>query len=756
MTVEIRKGLSKRVIVIGTILIAAFTIFGDLTPGAKMGIIPISWSYNWFFAMQTGLASFGAPGGAPIALGFGLLFIVALIVGLLNRSGHVMSQQEFATLCILVIAAPLFQSATGGHSWDSVAAFAPGVFQMGEKYMKWVYPLLPDVWGPKDPKFWEWAFYNSNFAIDRSLPLIIWDYGFFIGGALVFVFIAVLLRRLYIDVESLAFPMMSVINMTEWSIPTFPISTEEGGVKASSSLSTAPQKSRVPLFDLKDVRTKSFWIGFVPIFIYYMVAAALFCIPTFSPFYGVPPSSYWPMWDPTALGLLGLVSLRITVAPWDIGWSYMMPLDVLTGAMLGYAIFTAWSVIGQVGGFTPRTSYPGASHAYCLSVTSWNSEPNWFACGAYFQLGLAIAFVFYPVWRHRKAISKALNPFKEPPKEWDPDRPIPYRLAWGGLIASWIIWTISALAVNVHPIAWVVWSVIAIIGLVSCIRIICATGGAPFAYIFNGGCAYEWIGFWGTFLVYLLGLQIPDPTSPAPSGRTATNLGTILVLWQNLTGKYLTSFLAMFIFAGWFVLHAFSLGTKVKTRARDMFLSALIALVLGEVIGITWFTAQRHLRPIGLGHPKLWGDDSIHSYVWNGMVLGVRFAETKGGWFDMPHSRVPATQLIPTGFAMLAVGFIVGLVIYLLRDRFPRFRVSMAGVMLGFLMGWFAWTAFLIALILKYLTLRVGGPSLYERRGRPVALGTIMGFSTGMLLWVPPLIVLRYINPYAGIGIGPR
>ncbi|MEM2428216.1 MAG: DUF6784 domain-containing protein, partial [Candidatus Bathyarchaeia archaeon] len=57
------------------------------------------------------------------------------------------------------------------------------------------------------------------------------------------------------------------------------------------------------------------------------------------------------------------------------------------------------------------------------------------------------------------------------------------------------------------------------------------------------------------------------------------------------------------------------------------------------------------------------------------------------------------------------------------------------------------WSAFLVAWVLKMLTLRIGGAKLYEESGIPIASGAVTGCMIGMILggiiWI-----IRFFTPF--------
>lgn len=102
-------------------------------------------------------------------------------------------------------------------------------------------------------------------------------------------------------------------------------------------------------------------------------------------------------------------------------------------------------------------------------------------------------------------------------------------------------------------------------------------------------------------------------------------------------------------------------------------------------------------------------------------------------------------------------GVVVGVVLTLMRDRWSWVRISVAGLALGIFFGEQIWAATIIALIAKFLTLRVGGAKLYEEKGMPIALGFFFGYMAAvfiLLLCMVPIWYLTFKFPYNMWGYG--
>jgi hypothetical protein len=85
--------------------------------------------------------------------------------------------------------------------------------------------------------------------------------------------------------------------------------------------------------------------------------------------------------------------------------------------------------------------------------------------------------------------------------------------------------------------------------------------------------------------------------------------------------------------------------------------------------------------------------------------------------------------LWPSDWAVkFIIGLAVALIVFFMRGRFTWFRVSLAGIVLGCMFGREIWSPFLIALLIKYLTIRMGGVKLYNEKLRPLSVGLIAGW----------------------------
>jgi hypothetical protein len=98
----------------------------------------------------------------------------------------------------------------------------------------------------------------------------------------------------------------------------------------------------------------------------------------------------------------------------------------------------------------------------------------------------------------------------------------------------------------------------------------------------------------------------------------------------------------------------------------------------------------------------------------------------------------------------IILGMLITGSLYYLHARFLWFPLEPIGFIFGtsfISVLWGAWFPFLIAWILKTLTLRIGGSKAYEEYGFPTAAGFISGYMLAVLV-LGALAIVRFFVPY--------
>jgi hypothetical protein len=139
-------------------------------------------------------------------------------------------------------------------------------------------------------------------------------------------------------------------------------------------------------------------------------------------------------------------------------------------------------------------------------------------------------------------------------------------------------------------------------------------------------------------------------------------------------------------------------------------------------------------------------------YTFGGTRLGVAGPGVQDTqWFGCvnPNEWIMFPSKEPVAPYVLA-GFLIVVVLEFLHAKFIWFPFNAIGFVVGMSrlnIKWGFWGPFLVAWILKTITLRVGGSKLYDRLGVPIAAGFIVGYVI-VLIFGGALGVLRFFIPF--------
>jgi hypothetical protein len=191
----------------------------------------------------------------------------------------------------------------------------------------------------------------------------------------------------------------------------------------------------------------------------------------------------------------------------------------------------------------------------------------------------------------------------------------------------------------------------------------------------------------------------------------------------------------------------FKMGKLTKTKERTVLVASLIGLAVGAIL----------VLPFSIMHQEAMANTRAWMY-WLGSQVNSHWQQMKTQTIAFEHfmgaNNITGVELYQspeyTVLAM-ALGFVIMLVFALLRTRFSWFIVTGTGVMLGTMFGAQLWLPIILALVSKYLTLRVGGTRRYDSAGKPMAVGLLAG--TGFIFAIQYMIM--YFNRVAVGGSYP-
>jgi len=716
MEKEILKGLTRKSLIIGIIGVLIVNFFT-----AEYGLICDVWSWqgypNWTRNMYDASTAFYNS--------FAFAFMFMLIIAAINQVKHIFSAMETAVIYIMILVGGAVMNTGAGLEgafvffYQSSIPFALGQAEnvAAERYYEYTSSLIR-----ADPEYTRYMIQTSMAVPDVSkfMGNILWVTLFFTCAIYSMYFLMLLFRRTWVDLESLQFPLGEL--SSEFIELTQP---------ANSSI----DRSRVKLF-----KAKWFWIGFAIQFIYLFIevgpnvitnwaASSPWSIMSSPPQADIPGTNIKiaPRFD---LGTYALIwsTLVISLEPWRIGWCSMLSLDVLVGFLIGWfvlwiiyplalgtswgpvpsGITYTWGMIARVGGYY----YPkgGSPSAHLLGFAMMMSI---FALSA---------------WRNRSTILPILKGlFKEPTEDVDSNKPLSYRVTWLAFIVSFVATIGLAAAVGVDvayfTAMWVLWLVF----LVAFARLSAETGahlGSAMIYRFGG-----WFFFVEAFLLGIWGYKFWQ------TGHSMVNYMTMFLTTFGCGGGLASGLFVTFNSMASFCSHSWKIGKRTKTMVKDILMASLIAVFVAALAQGVFRYMWMHIMPF-----SEWTEMFAWVYPSFTFVQYSDFMEPPGHPENVVFSTsiMDAYKLYPWDFYIkIIIGVAIPFILFYLRTRWTWLRVSAAGIASGAIFGPVFWSAAIVAIIIKYIVLKVGGTRLYTDKVVPFATGLIVGMLMVYLIFVP-------------------
>jgi hypothetical protein len=440
-----------------------------------------------------------------------------------------------------------------------------------------------------------------------------------------------------------------------------------------------------------------------------------------------------------------LAFAMIYLAPWAIGYGLVLSLDTLLGFVVSH--IGLWVILGG----TIFTLYPtladfvqGDSMGFIARAYAYGEQlrfENMFINTMGFAFGVMIAMVVIPTlrnWNHTKQILGALA--KEPPKEFDPDRPLSYRLTWIGFIGCFVATILFAASFGIYLPMFILFFVLMLAIILMLGRFIAESGSIMVMFSDIGFTAnMGWYSLLASGMVLLFAGTLLGPLD----SMKVTSIWSLTVQWlQWSAGAAL---------AAGAIIIGLVVAKRKKIMAKQMFMAAIIAFII--VLPIQYIT--RTENRISAGIIKI----IVPDYLW---ICNWPYIPTHVGVWDhwMPPRGIART--IPLGdplviavdgsaipwanlmqlmsnpawqtsmIAMIVAGLVVGILIPRLRARWTWLRVSLGGLVLGAIWGYQFWSAFYLALLIKYVITRYKGVAEFDKKWLPLAIGMFCG---QMLVW---------------------
>jgi len=524
--------------------------------------------------------------------------------------------------------------------------------------------------------------YLYSGAVDWAgwMPIILF---YILSWTLMYVgmhFLSIIFRKPWIEEEDLPFPFQQ---------PLYEV------------LKRAKEHERPSLWNIKSLDTKVFWVFFLLGAIHQTLNAMNWWWGTnFQLSYDVDLTPYLYESFPSNI-------LKFSLVPTTIAAAYLMPLDILATAAFSFVFFEGFiNWLNIVSGSVPRMDF--GSNQW-LNGTEMGLIKYDLLFGGWHGTGFGPIYVAIPlvlVWKARRrivdSIKKAVAGLTEEGEAHS------WRTVWVGFIVCTIIWYATVLWAGAPPV--IILSYFGLIGLfLWSSRYIAETGGA--------GVYVEQFEFDQNLMMYLEPLRLTGNLGFNTSSATALLIIHAYTGWAAQHQPMLPS------------LTMFKIGAEAKAHPKAISIAMIIATVLGIVIAV----------PLGI-----WTYYHFSAtYLYGRLLEHEGVVYQLGGWpAGWPYLEAqPKTYAdfnsIPDYYLWFAGGMILIFVLEFLRTRFTWFFFNPMGVVFG--VGgpalWFYGGNVLVAFVLKWLTLKVGGADAYKKVGVTSASGLLLGSGFSLVWW---------------------
>jgi hypothetical protein len=519
---------------------------------------------------------------------------------------------------------------------------------------------------------------------DWAVPLL-WWWLLMVSYGLLMVSIATVMRRGWIEVEKVPFPHTTAAYLI-------------------ADMGLKPQRQGIK---------RIFLIGVALGIIFQLPIWAQAMFPWFPDVYGWRELTCghggYQVQANSALGsLLGLSV--IAKHPLNVAIAYFAPLSIQFSVWFFYVIYLiAVQVAFFMGYYTGLESTNGCGRGgFCSDVTPQAQPPFKFGSLAYVGGTIALTSI-YLVMNRGYFVDTFKVALRNIPSEkivdLEKNEPLTYRM----LYTLVLIFLLTSIAVLM--IAGVSFPVALLMPIT-----------VFFVWVANAR-AYGLAGYTMQFLpgnfLYRFAIW---PTAPEPV--TSEYVVTISMAF------YMTDVPKAFGGATLSSFASYKMANLFGVNSRDIFKTLILALVIGPlfvILGFIWINYTYGLNRL-----------SFSAALWNSV----------DGWTDPSfYAAKPASE---PWIQYVVAGFIIAAVLYVLHSKFIWFPLDPIGFVLGTSWTstlWGIWFPFLIAWILKVLTLRIGGSRAYEEYGIPLMTGFIAGYMIAVLVGGLAGII-QFFKPY--------
>ncbi len=587
-----------------------------------------------------------------------------------------LSKQEFVFLiAVSYLVSGWYYLPFGCYRWNVASVptyhlFLP-IYVLKQDYGSQIAKYIPSWMAPTDTKVLDmiWRGLRPGESIDWGAwiaPIAFWTIMYLIW-TLSAPFFGFMVRKTLIEVERLPFPdAIPTANLINWAYGS---------------------EEKPKLFDLKSSIGKYFWIGFVIGFLSTFIDVIHFFIPA------IPPSAEWSdrvikIGDFMARFLPGAAGYWIFVIP-EVPLFYLMRNDTLLTLWVTAIFFNI--IVNHLYVRFGLVSYePGIENFewWTPIYYGWKGPFKFSLFAAY---GLGIGLGLMTLYTARDQIARIFRAAFS--GEGGSEDGVSYRLVAWGSIGIFLAALVYFIAAGVPPVVALFILAVWVILWYGNIRVLSEV--------------LEWdvVGMWFQPFWWDVGAAVgawPAKYPAISESLVRTNMmGVALLNW----GPRLSSQSWAYSFPLWKVAY------ETRTKAKYIFLAmVVVALTVAAIHGplaIWWMHKLGGFEKLGPIVYHEWSEPQFKQYL-----------------VAPPDPETPPLE----HWGYLIGGIVLTFIIYFLRSRFTWFFITPVGLMVGMIFPAFFLIGPILALILKVLTIRIGGTRLYEEVGVPLAVGFAFGY----------------------------
>ncbi len=397
--------------------------------------------------------------------------------------------------------------------------------------------------------------------------------------------------------------------------------------------------------------------------------------------------------------LVGLDGLQFN--PSAIALAYLVPVDVLLSGVISNVIFMI---------ILPQIAYYMGYYQTVFTITWFNAKRDligqsppfyFYAMGAY---GMPVAVIMMWLVMNWRYMAKTLGWAKSPDARVDAEEPLPFR--WSYII--FFVTMILLLASNIGLAQTTVFGAVMVI-VVNFVQ----RGANSRSAGYGGPGIGDWPHCPGYINFAYTGLTEETMPAGVVNDYVMISRPQNVMNWNNNSQQLLL----------------YRLAKATKTSYRDIMLATTVAMVIAIVVSFPVALQVRHMFGAQLQRPL------THEGWWMGFL---------GNPISMQN--YPSSD--PAWVASAVGGALVIAAVYVCRTLWYWFPLEPIGVWMGVAgTSTFILTSWTIAYVLKKLTLRIGGVSLFQKKGIPLAVGFAVGWNLALFL-SGALGIYRFFFPF--------